>query len=384
MSTELALHQTNAALKKIGEEDDDEESVSDTFGSFSDYGRAETVMSRTLGADNLELMLTDDAIKDTLSGNPKNWHWAQIKIWLYRKNFPQFVAVFDVVDEDNLKKGIEGEELLDITVDKLFDESGDYIAGPKLGIKLEDAETHPLIERFFRFCFNCILYLFAVCIKYMLYMYHYREITKLELKSNEIQGEDPETTINDYIEMKRRINLFVDKWDKILWIEHYVDNNNGAKPSVEEVKNELELSNSVATVYLQYYDNMNRLKRKDLNELLLDFNVYEDAVIWWFLIISSLKAYPSKSMWLIFGKVAEITPGAVAIELLEKYRFDLTRFNAKRLDKVCQNIVIGSAYPVCASLRIAKWFNDRGIIMFIYTLIAHYSLLLFPTIFSCL
>eukprot|EP00483_Globobulimina_turgida_P006211 UN06221 len=65
-------------------------------------------------------------------------------------------------------------------------------------------------------------------------------------------------------------------------------------------------------------------------------------------------------MWAIFSKVAEYTPGSVAIQLLEKYQFDLTRFRAERLDKVAENIVIGSMYPVCASLRIAKWFKDRA------------------------
>ena len=187
-----------------------------------------------------------------------------------------------------------------------------------------------------------------------------REITKLELRSHDDIGEDDtETTINDLIEIKRRIKLFIDKWDKILWIDHYVETNNKI-PSKDVVSEELGLSVSVASVYIEYYHNRQRFKMKDLAELLLDFNVYNDAVIWWFIIISSLKTYPSKSMWLIFGKVAEFTPGAVAIELLEKYRFDLTRFDAQQLDKVCQNIVIGSQYPVCAALRIAKWFNDRA------------------------
>ena len=181
----------------------------------------------------------------------------------------------------------------------------------------------------------------------------------MDLRANEIKDTEPDTTIDDYVEMKRRINLFIEKWDKILWIQQYFENNNQV-PSSEQVAEELELSDSVATVYIQYYHSLERIKKKDLNELLLDFNVYDDAVIWWFIIISSLKTYPSKSLWLLFGKVAEITPGTVAIELLEKYKYDLTRFNAQRLDKVCQRIVIGSQYPVCAALRIAKWFNDRA------------------------
>eukprot|EP01084_Bolivina_argentea_P067703 123248_1 len=292
-------------------------------------------MSRTLGSTNLEFILTSDQIKETLSGNPSNWHWEQIQLWLKRKSLIPFIDVFNVEDEDNLKKGIEGEELLDITLEKLFDSSGPYNVGKKLDIKREEAESNALIERLFR------------------------EITKLELQANDLNETDPETTINDLIEMKRRINIFVQKWDKILWIAHFVETNNRI-PRINEVCEELEISNTVASVYIDYYHNMDRFQSKDLSELLLDFNVYDDAVIWWFIIISSLKTYPSKSMWLIFESVAEITPGSVAIELLEKYRFDLTRFNASKLDKVCQNIAVGSQYPVCASLRIAKWFNDRA------------------------
>ena len=44
---------------------------------------------------------------------------------------------------------------------------------------------------------------------------------------------------------------------------------------------------------------------------------------------------------------------------MERYKYDLTRFEAEKLDKVCQNVVIGSQYPVCAALRISKWFRDR-------------------------
>eukprot|EP01084_Bolivina_argentea_P067702 123247_1 len=292
-------------------------------------------MSRTLGSTNLEFILTSDQIKETLSGNPSNWHWEQIQLWLKRKSLIPFIDVFNVEDEDNLKKGIEGEELLDITLEKLFDSSGPYNVGKKLDIKREEAESNALIERLFR------------------------EITKLELQANDLNETDPETTINDLIEMKRRINIFVQKWDKILWIAHFVETNNRI-PRINEVCEELEISNTVASVYIDYYHNMDRFQSKDLSELLLDFNVYDDAVIWWFIIISSLKTYPSKSMWLIFQKIAELTPGGVAIELLEKYRFVLTRFNSEKLDKVCQNIVIGSQYPVCAALRIAKWFNDRA------------------------
>ena len=58
---------------------------SDSFGSISDYGRTSTVMSRTLGSMNLEFILSDDKVNETLSGNPKNWHWNQVSLWLTTK-----------------------------------------------------------------------------------------------------------------------------------------------------------------------------------------------------------------------------------------------------------------------------------------------------------
>eukprot|EP01083_Nonionella_stella_P161426 528743_1 len=344
MSTELQTHHQFSVVPQSAQSESDAsdnsdssdgESIYDTYGSFTSYGRQETVMSRTLGLDDLEFLLTSDKIKDTLSGNPENWHWVQIQLWLHKENLGAFVPVFDIENEDNLKRGIEGEELLDLTLEKLFDESGPYNAGKKLNIKPENKETNLLIDRFFR------------------------ELTKLELQTNDQIETDAETTINDLIEMKRRIHIFVDKWDKILWIDHFIETNHRI-PSLDDISETLEISESLASVYVQYHGNMDRIQRKDLNELLWDFNVYGDSVIWWYLIISSLKTYPSKSMWLIFEKVAEITPASVAIELLEQYKFDLTRFNATKLDRVCQNIVVGSSFPICAALRIAKWFFDRA------------------------
>ena len=146
---------------------------------------------------------------------------------------------------------------------------------------------------------------------------------RLQNNANQMKDEEPETRINDYIEIKRRIDLFTYKWDKILWIKKYVEDYD-KEPDKEEVAKEQELSESVAEVYLQYYHDIDRHKKKDLDELLLDFNVYEDAVIWWFKVIQLLKTYPSKSLWLIFEKVAEYTPGTVAIALLEEYKYDLT------------------------------------------------------------
>eukprot|EP01083_Nonionella_stella_P282358 960812_1 len=276
--------------------------------------------------------------EECLTGDPQAWNSNQIKSWLKKKSLNEFIKVFELYEEnqhiktDKNQKGINSKQLLNLTSHQLFQEPYATIL-----TELHITPQHKLVDKLFR------------------------EINKLEIRSTQYANThaEPATTINDVIEMKRRIDFFIEKWDIILWIEHYEETNN-KEPSKRVLSEELGLSTTVVSVYLDYYHDIERFKTKDLNELLLDFNVHNDSVIFWFIIISKLKQYPSKSMWLIFGRVAEITPCSVAIELLEKYRFDLTRFPANRLERVCQNIVIGSQYPVCAALRISKWFKDRA------------------------
>ena len=189
----------------------------------------------------------------------------------------------------------------------------------------------------------------------------YRELTKLLLRSNRNESQNDDVTINDFVEMRRRINLFIEKWDRILWIEYYIDTNN-IKPTTKIFSEEWGLTQSIASIYLDYYENKERIKQKDLYDLFQDFNVYNDCILWWYIIISILKTNSNnRSLWIIFERVAEITAGNIAIQLLEKFQFDLTRFDHNKLDKIAQSIVIGSQYPVCAALRIAKWFNDRAL-----------------------
>ncbi len=71
----------------------------------------------------------------------------------------------------------------------------------------------------------------------------------------------------------------------------------------------------------------------------------------------------TKSLWLLFNRVAQLTPGNVAIGLLDRYKFDLTRFAADTLNQLAQNIVIGSQYPdmcvlyLCSQVYINNYQN---------------------------
>ena len=247
---------------------------------------------------------------ETMSGNPKNWEWEDVQKWLKSKGLDMMIDVF--AEGATEKEGTDGDELLTVTMQTLMDDAGAYKAGVKLDLpSIEDAENSPIIDRFFR------------------------ELTKLQLKANEESSGDfteKEASINDVIEMKRRIYLFIEKWDRILWIENYVDTN-GRLPTDHIISEELGVSMAIAEVYLHYHDNLERTKKKDVDELLLDFNVYNDCVIWWFVIIKILDEVQTKSIWILFNKVAELTPGNVAIELLDRYKEDLTRFEADKLDE---------------------------------------------------
>ena len=90
--------------------------------------------------------------------------------------------------------------------------------------------------------------------------------------------------------------MFQIKWDRILWVDHFLETNN-ALPTAEEVAAELEVSTQKAAIYLSYYDSREVFLEEDLKDLMQGFDVHQDCVIWWTLIIQKLKSYPSKSLW---------------------------------------------------------------------------------------
>lgn len=271
-----------------------------------------------------------------MSGDPSKWDWDKVEIWLETRDLSPMIEIFAP------KKDIfDGNMLLTIDRDILWINYKDNLK-QKLNINSRKQITkNQIIARFLR------------------------ELPGLKLRAINYKNkfEDnkyyKETTIYDVLEMERRIKEFTDKWDKILWIEYYFETNN-CKPNKERISSELEVSTKKSAIYLEYYDNKDKFIEKDLKELLIDFNVYNDCIIWWYIIINKLKTYPTKAVWLIFAEIAKMTPHKVALELLQIYQEDLTRFEADQLHKVTQNIVIGSEYPICTALRIAKWFVDRA------------------------
>ena len=128
----------------------------------------------------------------------------------------------------------------------------------------------------------------------------------MQLKTNDAskQWQEKNTTIHDYNEMKRRIYIFQEKWDNILWIDEYIETYRNV-PTLEEFATKKGITREIASVYLSYHKDKEEFVKKDLDELLMDFNVYNDCILWWSIIISTLKTLDSSALWRIFGKVAE-------------------------------------------------------------------------------
>eukprot|EP01084_Bolivina_argentea_P057813 105592_1 len=240
----------------------------DDLESSSSDSNIEYTISRTLTT-----MLPSYTIQEeeNINKDPKMWDYDDVKTWL--NNIKLYDKMEDCFkDGATSKEGVGGKELLGLTVNKLFDPSGPYKATERLkglneneSLTAENAEYNTYIKHFFQ------------------------ELTKLQILANSQNDSfvDKQSTVYDVIEIKRRIHLFIEKWDRILWIEVYVDKYDEL-PTTKVLSEELGVSTAIAEVYLVYFNDMDRLKKKDINELLLDFNVYNDCIIWWFIIIKVL------------------------------------------------------------------------------------------------
>eukprot|EP01083_Nonionella_stella_P224517 799108_1 len=169
-------------------------SPSDDYASDSESlpSRDSFTMTHTMTMTNTYAADVNTNKGETIGGNPVHWEWEDVQKWLNSKGLPMLIEVFAEGATD--KEGTGGEELLGVTLTKIMDDAGAYRAGEKLDImSIEEAESHPIMEKFFR------------------------ELTKLQLKANESSSADfseKECGINDVIEMKRRIYLFIEKWDR--------------------------------------------------------------------------------------------------------------------------------------------------------------------------
>eukprot|EP01083_Nonionella_stella_P214243 772074_1 len=187
----------------------------------------------------------------------------------------------------------------------------------------------------------------------------FRELTKLQLRAKKYKTHKNELIDDDLSEIKRRMQLFEDKWNAVLWIKNYTQLHNET-PNQETIAFELGSSMVASSIYLEYYRDFEKHKNKDLAQLFTHYNIYKHCALWWQLIMDKFKHNPSPSLWLIFERIVLLSPYAISINLLHQYAKELSEFNIHKLDKVTQQIVIASKYPICTALELARFYKEKA------------------------
>eukprot|EP01084_Bolivina_argentea_P223754 378526_1 len=126
-------------------------------------------------------------------GDPSEWDWKKVQRWL---RYNKLKSIIVLIEGEFDKDGIDGEELIHLDLNR--DEH--WIT-----------KDHQDFKKF------------------------QKALQKLRLKNTGILDmNDHDTSVHDFIEMNRRINFFIEKWDRILWIEHYFDTNSRL-PTEEDI-----------------------------------------------------------------------------------------------------------------------------------------------------
>eukprot|EP01084_Bolivina_argentea_P223751 378521_1 len=161
-----------------------------------------------------------DLFKDTgPTGDASMWDWSEVQRWLRVNDLQNIIKM---INEEFGEDGIDGEKLMHLNLDDVF------------WITTDDG--------FFMF---------------------QKALRKLRLKGKTSN----EALTHDFVEMKRRIDIFIEKWDRILWIEHYCDINSRL-PTEEDICNAFVVSISVAAAYLIYYKKKKTIKRRRFKRII--------------------------------------------------------------------------------------------------------------------
>eukprot|EP01084_Bolivina_argentea_P076826 139281_1 len=275
----------------------------------------------------------DDIKNLTLDDLPSNWTWEQVQKWLYETNL---WIMWDILD------GIEGYLLLNLNREKLTNDFGDYQAIDRLAGILGD-ELYPDVKE-------------TEIMKIIDIFLHELAILRFIETQYEIPDtKQPAATMNDLNGLRTSIKLFIEKWDRVQWIEQYTNTHNYV-PSSEVVVRHLGLiGTNEAEIYIEYYNDQQKHKQDDLSKLFSSTKENE-YFLWWVLILTEfIHRLP---VWAILYEVAEQTPGNVAVELLATYENTLLKCPEERIHELTQRIVFDSQYPICTTLYIANWYNE--------------------------
>ena len=186
-----------------------------------------------------------------------------------------------------------------------------------------------------------------------------REIEKLQINEYE-DIVDEVLSVDDIFEFERRLNAYTKKWERIAWIEEYVEDWDGRLPTTEILEEELDVPFNIAVELLSTYGQKQKENEIDLNKLFEGFDISQHGVIWWSIVLDKLQLQTQDSLWTILRFVLRELSTKVCIRLLEHFKFELTRFESIEIDRLCQAIVFGSFYPMCTAIRLSGYMSDAA------------------------
>eukprot|EP01083_Nonionella_stella_P094661 265659_1 len=173
----------------------------------------------------------------SISTNPKNWHFDQVQLWLKAKNLAAFIPLFQ---KDHRGQGVDGHKLLELNRDILMNEHPFKLATDDLCYLTEGTTTAEEDTKYndqtegdkkYTTKYTCTEKEKNDLISHLL-----MELAKLQTKNEDFVQDKP-LDYTEFNEIRRRMNLFLQKWERILWIEHYEDAFN-TLPSKKQIADE--------------------------------------------------------------------------------------------------------------------------------------------------
>lgn len=266
--------------------DDDDDIIipgDDFEGDISNYDTSTNMTNLTqLSTKTENLSITNTSINSSANGNTNNiikknineWNSIQINRFLENINLVIYFSLF------KYKNWLTGDKLIKLDEDTLYEESINYfrnnINKNNNGTTNNNNNNSNIDSNSFEKIIK------NECKKII------REISKL--MDNEYDDiVDDTLNIGDIQEFERRLFVFIEKWERIDWIDEYTRDWNGRLPTIETIEEELDIPNYVAIELLSSYKSREKEEEIDLNKLFEGIDISDHGVIWWSIVLGKLQ-----------------------------------------------------------------------------------------------
>jgi len=172
--------------------------------------------------------------------------------------------------------------------------------------------------------------------------------------------EKEELKTDDVIEFRRRLKRFQRKYDRIFVIQKYLEYNGDNRPSIPWIQNELDVTRETAIGLLKTFKNLEWEECNDLYGLFEGYDPDRNQVIFWTIVFEQLKSSPSKALWDVLKYIARVIATPIGLQLLEVFKFQLTKFDHREIDQLCKFLVSGATFQLACALRLSAFLKERG------------------------